>query len=383
MRDNFMRNVYVNGVGLTPVGEHWHSSLRELSYYAIEAVQKDAPGAPQPEALYVGNMLAGTLSHQQHLGALVADFAGLRGIEAVSVEAAGASGGAALRQAYLAVSSGLLNSVLVVGVEKMTDKVGPGVTAASATAADSDWEAAQGVTPAALAAILMRRYMHTYGVELKHFANFSVNAHANAKTNPNAMFHNTITAEAFLKAGMVAEPVNMFDTAPDCDGAAALLLTSQPGPVRVVASALATDTLAIHDRHDPLEFAAVRRSAAKAFLLAGITPQQVNVLELFDAYTVFSALSLEASGFAERGKGWELALNNEISITGKTPLSTFGGLKARGNPGGATGLYQAAEVVLQLRGQAGKNQVRDARYGMCQAVGGAGATAVTHIFHAV
>jgi acetyl-CoA C-acetyltransferase len=378
-----MRNVYVNGVGLTPVGEHWHSSLRELSYYAIEAVQKDAPGAPQPEALYVGNMLAGTLSHQQHLGALVADFAGLRGIEAVSVEAAGASGGAALRQAYLAVSSGLLNSVLVVGVEKMTDKVGPGVTAASATAADSDWEAAQGVTPAALAAILMRRYMHTYGVELKHFANFSVNAHANAKTNPNAMFHNTITAEAFLKAGMVAEPVNMFDTAPDCDGAAALLLTSQPGPVRVVASALATDTLAIHDRHDPLEFAAVRRSAAKAFLLAGITPQQVNVLELFDAYTVFSALSLEASGFAERGKGWELALNNEISITGKTPLSTFGGLKARGNPGGATGLYQAAEVVLQLRGQAGKNQVRDARYGMCQAVGGAGATAVTHIFHAV
>lgn len=377
-----MRNVYVNGVGLTPVGEHWHASLRELSYYAIEAVQKDGPDAPQPEALYVGNMLAGALSHQQHLGALVADFAGLRGIEAVTVEAAGASGGAALRQAYLAVASGLLDTVLVVGVEKMTDKVGAGVTAAAATAADSDWEAAQGATPAALAALLMRRYMHTYGVELRHFANFSVNAHTNAKTNPNAMFHNTITAEAFMKAGMVAEPVNMFDTAPDCDGAAALLLTAQPGPVRIAASALATDTLAIHDRHDALEFAAVRRSAAKAFQLAGITPQQVNVLELFDAYTVFSALSLEASGFAERGKGWELAQSNEISITGKTPLSTFGGLKARGNPGGATGLYQAGEVVLQLRGQAEKNQVKDARYGMCQSIGGAGATAVTHIFQA-
>ncbi len=377
-----MRDVYIAGAGLTPAGEHWERSLRELAFYAIEAVAKDAP-QPNPEALFVGNMLGGALSHQAHLGALVADFAGLRGIEAVSVEAAGASGGAALRQAYLAVASGSVDTALVVGVEKMTDKVGAGVIAATATAGDSDYESAHGTTPAALAALLMRRYMHTHGVELKHFANFSVNAHLNAKANPNAMFRNTLTVEAFLKAGMVADPVNMFDTAPDCDGAAALLVTAQPGPVRIAASAVATDTLAVHDRADPLSFEAARLSTARAYQQAGVGPEQIQVFELFDAFTIFSALSLEAAGFAERGCGWKLAADNEISIKGRVPVSTFGGLKARGNPGGATGVYQAAEVVLQLRGEAGAGQVANPIYGMSQSLGGAGATAVTHIFERV
>lgn len=378
-----MRDVFIAGVGVTPAGEHWDKSLRELAFYAIEAVAKDAP-RPNPEALFVANMLGGPLSHQAHLGTLVADFAGLRGIEAVSVEAAGASGAAALRQAYLAVAAGAAESALVVGVEKMTDKVGPGVAAAMATSTDSDWEGAQGATPTALAALLMRRYMHAHGVELKSFANFSVNAHANAKSNPNAMFRNTLTPEAFVKAGLVADPVNMFDTAPECDGAAALLVTSRPNPdhpaVRIAASTMATDTLAVHDRADPLAFEAARFSAAKAYGTSGITPSQIQVFELYDAFTIFSALSLEAAGFAEPGFGWKLAADNEISIKGKTPISTFGGLKARGNPGGATGVYQVAETVLQLRGEAGPNQVHGARYGMAQSIGGAGSTAVTHIF---
>ena len=378
-----MRDVFISAVGLTPAGEHWNHSLRELAFHAIEAAHHDAPDAPQPEALFVANMLAGNLSRQAHLGALVADFAGLRGIEATTVEAAGASGGAALRQAYIAVAPGAVNAALVVGVEKMTDKVGAGVTAALSTATDSDWESAQGATPAALAALLMRRYMHTHGVALKDFAGFSVNAHANAKHNPNAMFRNTITPEAYVKAGMVADPVNVFDTAPDCDGAAALLLSAYPSEVRVAASALATDTLAVHDRPDPLTFTAVQRSSEKAYEIAGLGPESIQVFELFDAFTVFSALSLEAAGFAERGRGWELATNGGISITGCVPISTFGGLKARGNPGGATGVYQAAEVALQLRGQAGATQVKDARYGMAQSIGGAGATAVTHIFERV
>jgi acetyl-CoA C-acetyltransferase len=381
-----MRDVFISGIGLTAAGEHWGNSLRELAYYAVEAAQKDAAAegaAPAPEALFVANMLAGTLSHQEHLGALVADFAGLRGIEAVTVEAAGASGGAALRQAFIAVASGAVETALVVGVEKMTDKVGPGVTAALATAADSDWEAAQGATPTALAALLMRRYMHAYNAPLKGFANFSVNAHANAKTNPNAMYRNTLTVDGYVKAGMVAEPVNMFDTAPDCDGAAALFVTARPTPIRLAASSLATDTLAVHDRPDPLVFAAAQLSAGKAYEMAGIGPEQVDVFELYDAFTVFSALSLEAAGFSEKGKGWEMADNGKIFIKGDIPISTFGGLKARGNPGGATGVYQAAEVVLQLRGQAGANQVSDAIYGMCQSLGGAGSTAITHILERV
>lgn len=381
-----MRAVFIAGAGLIPVGEHWDNSLRELALDAIEAAQKDAArqGADgfRLEALFVGNMLASELSHQAHLGALIADFAGMRGIEAATVEAAGASGGAALRQAVLAVGSGMVETALVVGVEKMTDKVGAAVPAAAATAADSDWESAQGVTPTALAALIMRRYLHEHKVALKDFAGFSVNAHANAKTNPNAMFRSAITAEAYVKAGMVSDPVNVFDSAPDADGAAALIVTAAPARVRIAASTMATDALAVHDRPDMLTFEAARLSAARAYAMAGIGPDDVDLFELHDAFTVFAALSLEAAGFAERGQGWRLA-GGEIALTGRIPISTFGGLKARGNPGGAAGVYQAAEVVLQLRGEAGPNQVRDARWGMAQCLGGAGATAVTHIFERV
>jgi len=378
-----VRNIYVAGVGLTPVGEHWESSLRELALQAILATQQDwaqhaGSPLPRPEALFVGNMLAGELSGQEHLGALVADYAGLRGIEAATVEAAGASGGAALRQAVLAIGSGAIDTALVVGVEKMTDKVGAGVTAATASASDTDWEAAQGATPTALAAMLMRRYMHAYGVTVPDFAGFSVNAHANAKGNPNAMFRNTITAEAFAKAAMVAEPVNMFDSAPDGDGAAALFLTAGPAAVRVAASAIATDTLALHDRPDLLHFEAARLSAERAYQKAGLKPGDIDLFELHDAFTVFAALSLEAAGFAPPGEGWRLA-SGDIARTGRIPISTLGGLKARGNPGGATGVYQVAEVALQLRGEAGPCQVAGAQWGMAQCLGGAGATAVTHI----
>jgi acetyl-CoA C-acetyltransferase len=378
-----MRDVYVAGLGLTPVGEHWDVGLRELALRAIEAARLDAAArglTARPEALFVGNMLAGQLSHQEHLGALIADFAGLRGIEAATVEAAGASGGAALRQGVLAVASGLVEAALVVGVEKMTDKVGAGALAAAATSLDVDWEAAQGATPAALAALLMRRYQHVHRASLADFAGFSVNAHANARTNPNAMFRNALTAEAYAQAGMVAEPVNLFDLAPDGDGAAALLLAARPDEVRVAASAVATDTLALHDRPEPLRLDAASESAFKAYALAGVGPQDVDLYELHDAYSVLAALSLEAAGFAEPGQGVCLAREGAIGRDGRIPIATFGGLKARGNPGGATGVYQAAEVVLQLRGAAGPNQVAGARWGMAQCLGGAGATAVTHIF---
>jgi acetyl-CoA C-acetyltransferase len=383
-----MRNVYLSGLGLTPVGEHWNTSLRELALQAILAAQQDAAAqssgrAPTPDAVYVGNMLAGELSRQEHLGALVADFAGLRGVEAVTVEAAGASGGAALRQAVLAVGSGAIDTALVVGVEKMTDTVGAATTAATATAADSDWEAAQGATPTALAALLMQRYLHQHHADLQGFAGFSVNAHANARGNPHAMFRNALTPEAYLKAGLVAAPVNMFDMAPDGDGAAALLVTAEPAAVRIAASAMATDALALHDRSDLLRFEAARLSAFKAYDQAGLGPQDIDVFELHDAYTVYAALSLEAAGFADYGQGWCLAANGAISRTGRIPISTFGGLKARGNPGGATGVYQVAEVALQLRQAAGPNQVAGAQWGMAQSLGGAGATAATHILQRV
>lgn len=382
-----MTDIVIAGLGQTEVGEHWDVSLRELALWALEDAVRDSGGI-RPEALYVGNMLAGTLSSQQHLGALIADFAGLRGIEAVTIEAAGASGGAALRQGYLAVKSGIVTSALVVGVEKVTDKIGAGVSAALASSGDSDFESAQGVTPTALAGLIMRRYMHEHGVGLKDFAGFSVNAHANAKTNSRAMYRNAISPEAYVKASMVADPINVFDTAPDADGAAAVLITTadrlpegfEHPPVRIAASALATEALAVHDRKDPLALTAARISAQRAYAQAGIGPEDIDVFELYDSHTVMAAMSLEAAGFADRGRGWEFARDGNTSREGKIPVSTFGGLKARGNPGGATGVYQAVEIALQLRGEGGANQVPGARWGMAQCLGGSGATAVTHIF---
>lgn len=390
-----MANVFIAGIGMTPVGEHWETSLRQLAYEAVVATLKDAnltPGqfAALPSGIFVGNMLAGQLSGQEHLGALVADFCGLHGVEAVTVEAAGASGGMAVRQAYLAVASGLLDVALAVGVEKITDKVGAGVNAAVATATDGDWESAQGLTATAQAALVMRRYMHEHGATLPDFAGFSINAHANGKTNPNAMFRNLLTPDSFAKAAMIADPINMFDTAPEADGAAGVLLIGESALntlgaiaarrlVRVAGSSAATEALAVHDRPDPLFLRAANMSAGKALQQAKASARDMNVFEIYDSTTVFAALSLEALGLAERGKGWQLARNGAISLTGERPIATFGGLKARGNPGGATGVCQVAEVALQLRGEAGANQVPNARRGLAQCLGSAGATAVTHV----
>ncbi|MBE2219894.1 MAG: thiolase domain-containing protein [Anaerolineae bacterium] len=378
-------DVSIIGVGQTEVKEMWETSIRHLSWYAIEAALDDAH-VSKVDALFVGNMLAGELSQQNHLGALVADFAGMRGIEAVTVEAADASGGAALRQAVLAVKSGMVKTALAVGVEKMTDQTGASVTRALATGLDTDYEMMQGLTTAGMGALIMRRYMYEHGVELADFAGFSVNAHANGADNPLAMFRNRLRAESFISAPLVADPVSLFDMAPLADGAAAVIVTSKeramdmvPQPVEIVGSAIATDAFALHDRRDLLWLKAAELSAQKAMAQAGVVHDDIDLFELHDSFTIMAALSLEATGFAERGKGWQMARDGEIARNGRLPISTFGGLKARGNPGGATGMYQIVEVVRQLRGQAGACQIADAKIGMAQNIGGSGGTAVTHI----
>ncbi len=380
-----MQNVAIVGVGQTPVGEHWELSLRQIALQAMQAAMRNA-GVNAVDAIVVGNALGGVISGQNHIGALVADFAGMRGCEAFRVEAADASGGMALRQGYLMVASGMADTVMVLGVEKVTDLVGSGRLAALASVLDTEYEAAQGATPVALAALLMRRYMHEYDVQIADFANFSVTAHANGSKNPNAMYRNLIKGDRFASAPLVADPVNLFDVAPEADGAAAIILTTAeraadlvPQPIHILASAVGTDTLAVHDRPDPLFLTAANLSAGRAYEQAGITSQHVDILELHDSATIMAALSLEASGFAQRGEGWRLAVNNEIGNKGRLPISTFGGLKSRGNPLGATGVYQAVEVTLQLRGEAGANQVDNIQIGMTQNLGGLGATAVTHL----
>ena len=385
-----MTDVVIAGIGQTEVGEHWEIGLRELAFAAMQETVKDAGGL-KPQSLFVGNMLAPNLSNQAHLGVLLADYAGLLGIEAVTVEAAGASGGAALRQGYLAVASGMVDAALVVGVEKFTDTVGSGVDAALATTGDADFEAVQGMTPAAQAALLMRRYMHEHQIPADGFAGFALTAHANGVGNPCAMFRKAIKPETYAKAEMVSEPINMFDMAPNADGAAAVLLTrreflpddfSHP-LVRIAGSGSASGTLALHDRKDMLFFNTAQISAGKSIQQAGIVLDQIDLFEYHDVFSIYAALQLEAVGFAARGQGWQLARDGEIALKGRIPCATMGGMKARGFAGGAAGVYQAVEAALQLRGQAGTNQIPGAKTALIQSLGGPASTAVSHILQKI
>lgn len=381
-----MTEVIIAGIGQTEVGEHWDIGLRDLAFAAIQSAVKDSGGL-KPQSLFVGNMLAPNLSNQAHLGVLIADYAGLLGIEAVTIEAAGASGGAALRQGYLAVKSGLVDVALVVGVEKFTDKVGSGVDAALATTGDADFESVQGMTPAAQAALLMKRYMHEYDVPKDGFAGFALTAHANGVANKHAMFRKAIKPETYAKAEMVSDPLNMFDMAPNADGAAAVVLTrsdllpdnfSHP-LVKIAGSASSSDTLALHDRKDMLYFDMAQISAGKAMKQVGAVLDDIDLFEYHDTFSVFAALQLEAVGFAIKGSGWKLAADGSIGLKGKIPCATMGGMKARGFAGGASGVYQAVEATIQLRGQAEANQIKEARFGLIQSLGGPASTAVSHI----
>jgi acetyl-CoA C-acetyltransferase len=260
------------------------------------------------------------------------------------------------------------------------------VLAAMASGLDADYEAVHGLTLAGAGALMMRRYMHEYGLQVSDFAGFSVNAHGNGADNPLAMFRNRLNADRFASAPLVADPVSLFDAAPEADGAAAVIITRAdlamdmvPRPVEVAASTLATDTVALHDRANILHLAAAERSVRRALEVSGVALDDIDVFELHDSFTVMAALSLEAAGFAAPGEGWKLARDGEIGRSGRIPISTFGGLKARGNPLGATGVYQIVEVAQQLRGDAGACQVAGARIGMAQNLGMTGATAVTHI----
>ena len=373
------------GIGQTKVGEHWDVNLRHLAWQAIEAAMDDAR-TTDIDALYVGNMLAGTASGQEHLGALIADYSGLRGVEAVVVEAGEASGAAAVRQATMAVLSGQVQTALVVGVEKATDQTGKEGLKTQTTSLDAEFETIHGLTPAATAGLMMQRYMHEYGLEVSDFAGFSVNAHANGRANPNAMYRNLLKAEKFGMAPLVADPVNLFDAAPVGDGAAAVIITSSDRakgmvqkPVTIAGSAIATDAFALHDRKNILRLEAVEKSTQRALAQTGLSISDMSLIELHDGFTIMSALAIEAMGLAAAGEGVKFATEETIGRNGTMPISTFGGLKARGNPTGATGVYQIVEVAAQLRGEAGDNQVPNATVGLAQNIGGTGGTAVTHI----
>ncbi|OPY50327.1 MAG: acetyl-CoA acetyltransferase [Methanosaeta sp. PtaU1.Bin060] len=385
-----MRSVSIIGVGCTKFGERWDVSLRDMvSEAGVMAIEDAEITGEDIDALFVGNMSAGRFVEQEHIGALIADFAGLSRLHLPStrVEAACASGGLALRQAVLAVASGYNDIVIAAGVEKMTDVSSGSAADALAAAADREWECFFGATFPALYAMMAKLHMRRFGTTHDQMAEVAVKNHHHACLNPIAQYHTEITVEDVDRSPVVADPLHVLDCSPISDGAAVVVLAPTEiakrfcdTPIRIVGSAQASDTLALHDRRDLTTLDATVHAARKAYAQARITPDQVDVAEVHDCFTIAEILAIEDLGFVEKGEGGKAAEEGLTALGGRLPINTSGGLKACGHPVGATGIKQAYEIALQLRGEAGRRQVEDAEIGLAHNVGGSGGTALVHIF---
>ncbi len=389
-----MRDVAILGVGMTKFGELWDRSFREIGIEAgLQALVDAKMSSAQLSAVYFGNMAAGSLMDQEHIAPLILDYAGLgsRHLPGVRIEGGGASGALALHQGYLAVASGLYDFVVVGGAEKMTDVPDERGNAIASATADHEWEVVFGATLPSLWALMARRHMHEYGTTREDLAQVSVHDHEMASRNPNAHYRNPITVSQVLSAGPVAEPLGMLDCAPLSDGAAAVVLGPleearrfTDTPVRIAASQVATDTMALQHRRDLTTLDATVEAAQRAFRQARRAPADVGVAEIHDAYSIAGLISLEDLGFVAKGAAGREFASGRFSLGGTGPtVNPSGGLKAQGRPFGAVGIAQAVELVRQLRGDAGKRQAPRATLGLAHDVGGTGATSVVHLLERV
>lgn len=384
-----MSEVYVIGAGETKFGELWDRSLRELAVEAgLKAIEDAGIYSRDIGILYGSNSLGAGISYQNDVGSLIADFAGIavEHTPAVRVEASTASGGAAVREAYLAIKSGEYDVAVVGGVEKLTEVYGSEILDLTSTLLDSEWEAFFGATPAALAAMTARRYLDDFHVSREIMAMISVNDHSNASLNPDAQYRNKLTVQGVLDSVSVAEPLTMMDCSPLSDGAAAVVLASEEfvkkmkiEGVRIVSSEISQDYLALHSRKSVYEFESAKIASRKALEKAGIKNDDISFVELHDSFSIYGLIELEDLGFAEKGNAKSLVENNEIRLDGSIPVNPSGGLKAKGNPYGATGVGQFVEAYLQFKNRADKRQIKDVRYGMLHSMAGSGSTSVVHI----
>ena len=375
-----MRPVYIAGIGQTSIAEHWDKTAQDLAHDAASQALQGYTGAIG--AVYVANALSAALGNQSNLAPAVAAGLGLRGVETLTIEAGGAAGGMAIRQAQLAVAAGVVDAVLVVGVEKVSDVLDERRESALALSMDADWEAFHGVTVTAQWAMLMRSYMHTYALGAQAFAPFPVNAHANAVHNKHALYRFAISADKYQSAAAVAAPLGLLDCSTEADGAAAVLISATPPAtgtvIRIAGSAVASDTVALHARADLLALDAVRWSFERAMAQAGVERSDVDVFELHDPHAIAAILAFEAMGYAAGGTGYLLGSSGAIRPDGSVPVALAGGCKARGNLLGGLGVLQIVELTQQLQGKAA-TQVADARVGLAQCMSGIGSTVATHI----
>lgn len=384
-----MRDVAVIGVGCTTFGEKWGTSFRNLFVEAGGMAIEDAGiSGEQIDALYVGNMSAGRFIDQEHIGALIADYSGLASTHTPStrVESACCSGGLAFRQAVIAVASGMEDIVVAGGVEKMTDVDTPTSVDALAAAADREWEGFVGATFPGLYAMIATDYMNRYSLTRNQLAQVAVKNHYNGARNPIAQFQHEISIDTVINSSLVADPLRLFDCSPITDGAAAVILAPLERaheftdmPIKVLATAQASDTIALHDRRDISTMDATVAAGQRAYKMAKLGPQDIDLVEVHDCFTIAEICAIEDLGFCKKGEAGKLTEEGMTALNGKIPVNTSGGLKACGHPVGATGIKQVWEVVKQLRGDAGRRQIDGAEIGMTQNVGGTGASVAVHI----
>jgi acetyl-CoA C-acetyltransferase len=381
-----MRDVAVVGVGMTKWGELWEKSLRTI-FVETALLALDDAGVEKLDSMYVGSMSSGVFVGQEHIASMLADYLGRNPIPSTRVETACASGGLALRLGWMEVASGISDVVLVGGIEKMTDVSGYEATYALGTAADQEYEGYHGITFPGLYALIARAHMEKYGTTREQLAMVAVKNHHNGSMNPLAQFPFKITVEAVLNSVMIADPLRILDCSPITDGAAAAIIcplemAKKMGKpiIKIIGTGHATDSIALSSRKDITWLEATYQAAKQAYAMAGKKPEDMDLLEVHDCFTIAEICVLEALGVVERGKGGKAAEEGLISLEGKIPVNPSGGLKAKGHPVGATGVAQVVEIVKQLRGEAGDRQVNNARTAMSQNMGGSGGSTVVHIF---
>jgi acetyl-CoA C-acetyltransferase len=385
-----MRDVAIIGVGMNKWGELWEKSLRDIFVESALLAIEDA-GVDHIDSMYAGCMTSGLFVGQEHLASLLSDYLGAGPIPAARVESACASGGLAVRMGFIDVASGMSDIVLVGGVEKMTDVSGDGATFALSTAADQEYEVYNGITFPGLYALMARSHMQKFGTTREQLAQVAVKNHENGSKNPLAQFPQKITVEEVINSILVADPLTILDCSPITDGAACLILCpadmakkiSKKPPVKIIASGNATDTIALHSRSDFTILNATVKAAERAYKMANVTPENIDLAEVHDCFTIAEIMIIEDLGFVKKGEGGKATMSGVTAIGGKKPINTSGGLKSKGHPVGATGVAQVVEIVHQLRGESGVRQVKNARTGLTQNMGGSGGSAVVHIMQSM
>ncbi len=384
-----MRDVAIIGVGLTKIDLHFDKSIREIFKEAVSKALDDAFN-PVIESAYIGNMAADEFNNQKNISSLLIDFSGLNNIPATRIETGESSGGSALIAGFNDVASGLHDFVLVGGVEKMSEVVSTEAESIISLGMFHEYETIQGLSPEGAAALIMRLYMHKYNVKDEDIALLAQQDHKNAVSNPYAQLRFEVTLESILKARSIADPITLMHCAPIGDGAAALILCPMEEakkitdtPIQIAGIGQASDALGLTQRDDLLDFKSIRLAAEKAYKMAKIKPEDVQVAEIFDSYTIYGLLALEELGFAQRGEAAAMLKNGFFSKNGVKPVNISGGLKARGHPIGATGVYQTAEIALTLRGDAQLKIDSTPEVGLAQTLSGAGVNSTVQILRRV